>query len=316
MFQKPFIEFIITYLTISFVGLIIYTAIYYLAVFNICLDGIERETLKKNLAIKQLLTYLLIVVIGIAALVFVKTKGIVNNNFLTIKDELKTEIAGAGITQATIKLWGYRILSIVIVASVYVAIKNFKKQNTKKTIVSLLIVPAYLVAMFIVMEGFNLIFVKSNEFDTEKKYIKDNIEYTKNAYNIAIEQQDVEDSGTISIDEATKNKEVINNIPVITANIVATTENIQQTSTKYYSFREARLSLYNINGQESAVYVSPREVVSTGNRSYNNKTYQYTHGFGVVIASATNTDENGNVAYIQKEFNGTDEKIKVEEPRI
>ena len=54
MFQKPFIETILFYAIAIVVGLTIYTIIYYIAVFNICFDGIDRETLKKSKLLKQL----------------------------------------------------------------------------------------------------------------------------------------------------------------------------------------------------------------------------------------------------------------------
>ena len=38
-----------------------------------------------------------------------------NDKFLILKDEASTVIYGAGITDVTIKLWGYRIFALVIV---------------------------------------------------------------------------------------------------------------------------------------------------------------------------------------------------------
>ena len=46
MFQKPFIEFMIMYLLFIVIGIAIYSAIYYIATFNIYFEGISRETIK------------------------------------------------------------------------------------------------------------------------------------------------------------------------------------------------------------------------------------------------------------------------------
>ncbi|MDO5556183.1 MAG: UPF0182 family protein [Clostridia bacterium] len=54
---------------------------------------------------------------------------------------------------------------------------------------------------------------------------------------------------------------------------------------------------------------------STDTRTYNNKTYEYTHGYGAVITSASRVDDNGNLEYIQNNFSNNN-KIKIEEPRI
>ena len=63
MFQKPFIETLFTYAIFLIIGLTIYTIIYYIAVFNICFDGIDRETLKSSKLLKQLFTNIKILAI-------------------------------------------------------------------------------------------------------------------------------------------------------------------------------------------------------------------------------------------------------------
>ncbi len=87
-----------------------------------------------------------------------------------------------------------------------------------------------------------------------------------------------------------------------------------QTETGYFSYRNANLAKYEIKGKEQVVYLAPREIKNSG-RTYNNKTYEYTHGMGEIIASATESTVTGNVQYIQKEVSGKDEKIKIKQPR-
>ena len=87
-----------------------------------------------------------------------------------------------------------------------------------------------------------------------------------------------------------------------------------QTSSGYYSYNVAKPGIYSIDGKDELAYVSPREIISNDTRTYNNKTYEYTHGYGVVLTSADSADENGNLNYIQSEFEN--DKINIEEPRI
>ena len=49
---------------------------------------------------------------------------------LTVDDNI--EINGAGMTEATIKLWGYIIFAFVIVIFAYRALKAFKAGKTEK----------------------------------------------------------------------------------------------------------------------------------------------------------------------------------------
>ena len=46
------------------------------------------------------------------------------------------------------------------------------------------------------------------------------------------------------------------------------------------------------------------------------KTYEYTHGYGAIITSASSADTNGNLEHIQKSFQKTNEAVKITEPRI
>ena len=82
MFQKPFIETILMYAIAIIIGLTIYTVIYYIVVFNVCFDGVDRETLKKSKLLKQLFTNLKLLAILLAGLVLLKTFDIGFDKFL------------------------------------------------------------------------------------------------------------------------------------------------------------------------------------------------------------------------------------------
>ncbi len=312
MFIKPVIEIFILCLIILIVGLTIYMALYYIIVFNMHFDGIDRKTLKESKLMKKAIRNLKLVTVAIALLTLINTQNIVLQKFLSLEDEI--ELIGAGFTEATIKLWGYRIFSVLIVVAIFMAIKYFKSSDTKKVLISLATLPAYLVCLFIVMVTFDLIFVNSNELDKEKKYIAYNIENTKNAYGINIQEENLDYSGTITVDETEDNQEVLDNITIISKDAVLKTLEDSQTNTGYYTYRNATIGKYSIDGKDKLVYVSPREIVSGADRTYNNKTYEYTHGYGQVITLATNSTELGSIEYIQKGV--TNNKIKTTQPRI
>ena len=68
----------------------------------------------------------------------------------------------------------------------------------------------------------------------------------------------------------------------------------------YYTYKTASLLNYNINGKNRLVYVSPREI-SNNQRTYNSKTYEYTHGYGLIYTSATSVTEDGNIEFIKND---------------
>ena len=313
MFQKPVIEMFLFYFIVLFVGLSIYMALYYIIVFNRYFDGIDGKMLKESLFMKKLTRNIFLVIIGIALLTLVNTQNMLLGKILKVNEDL--EIVGAGLTETTVKLWGYVIFTFVIVIFAYRALKYFKAGKTSKVLKNLAVIPGYLVILFLVMVVFDVFFVNSNELDKEKEFIAENIENTRNAYNINIEEANLENSGTITEEEVENNSNVINNIPIISKDTLLKALEDNQTETGYFNYPNANLAKYNINGEEKLVYLAPREIANTG-RTYNNKTYEYTHGMGEIIASATESSQAGNVQYVQKEVSGKDEKINISEPRI
>ena len=317
VFIWPFLELITMYALVAIIAATVYMAIYYLIVFNVYFDGISRESVKKSNIEKQALSNLKKIIVLFAILILLLTQNIGVQKFIVLSDE-QTEnysIFGAGITETTIRLWGYVGLSIIMVLSVFKAIKEFTKGNTKKIIKALLWVPAYLVILAVGMLGFNLIYVNSNELDKERTYIAENIKNTKKAYGIDIEEDVIKDEGTITQSAITANSETISNIPIVNAENVIKDLEGSQTTKGYYKFTRAQIGNYTIDDKQQLVYVTPREIASA-KATYNNKTYEYTHGFGAIITSATSTTSSGNINHIQKSFEQTDEDVNVSEPRI
>lgn len=317
MFQKPFIETLLIYVILLIIGLTIYTVIYYIAVFNMCFDGIDRETLKKSKLLKQLLTNIKLLAILLAGFVLLNTLNIGFDKFLNLQEDTTYSIYGAGITDTTIKLWGYRILPILIVISVFMAIKAFNNGKTKKVIMWILVVPIYLVILLIVMVLFQVIFVNPNELDKEEQNIRYNIEYTKEAYGINSEVHTIEDGGeTITEENLKELSNTVNNIVIVDEENLLKDLNTVQTEKGYYTYDTAAIASYRVNRKQNLVYISPREI-SNANGTYNNQTYEYTHGYGIVITDATRTDKNGNFIKLQKNYESSDNDIvTVTEPRI
>ena len=314
MFQKPFIEFLVIYFIGIIVGLAIYTTIYYILVFNRYFNkGIDIEILKKNTFIKQLMIYVMLIAVTLVISTLLSSQNVVFDNFLTLPDG--TSLRGAGILDVTIKLWGYILFAAIILACSFMAVKNLRKGNFKRLIMVLIIIPSYLIVMFLVLVFGNLVYVKNDEFNKEKQYIQDNMQYTKAAYDINIPETIITSSGTITSSDINKNEDVINNINLVNSDTVLTTLKEYQTNLGYYSFTNTTPALYKIGSEPKLVYITPREIANN-TKMFNNSTYEYTHGFGAIITDAAKTDDTGMIEYIQKDFDGSDQKINITEPRI
>ena len=317
LFQKPFIEFIIIYIIGILVFLTVYLAVYYITVFNIYLNGIDKELLKHSKFIKQLKLNAVLILIAIAALIILNTFDVLNNQFIALKDTLSTKLVGAGLSDVIIKVWGYRILAILVIVSGIMFVKNIDKGGFKKNLYTILIVPGYLVTLFVVMILFSSIYVNNNKLDKEKKYISNNIKYTKNAYNLNISEEELEVTNTISNSDLNENSDILNNITLIDADTTLKTLNTLQTSSGYYTFKNTKLQKYKVNDFDTSVYISPREISTASDaNTYNNKTFEYTHGYGSIISYASRFNDSGNIEYVQKNIDTTNNEILVSEPRI
>lgn len=313
LFQKPFLEYIIWFGIVTIVALTIYAGIYYVIALNTQFDGVKSETLKNSKIVKQLLNNARTLSVLIAILTFLKTQDLSSSKFLTIGDKTSYQLYGAGLADLSIKLWGYRILSIIIVVSVFMAVSAYNKGKTKKVIGSILTVPIYLCLLVFTLLGYNGMFIKSNEFDKQRNYINYNIQSTRNSYNIQIDELLAQNVGSLEEEDISSNIDLLNNVSIVNKDIVLQNLNGSLTNKGYYTFGSSSIGQYNVDGKNTLVYISPREIVNKGN-SYVNSTYEYTHGYGVIATSASSTNQAGNLINYQKEINSNE--MNITEPRI
>ncbi len=313
MFIEPLIKMVATYFIFIFIAIIVYSFLYYIIVFNKYFDGIDKETLKQNRIMKTIYRCLRLIAIVLGIYILTCSMDVVFDNFLTTDNNIK--LAGAGFIDSTIKYWGYNILAVVLCFAIFKAIHSYKKGKQHGILKDLAIVPAYLVILFVVMLVFDLIFVRPNQFDKEKIYIEKNISSTKKAYAIDCDLESIDYSGTITSEETEKNENIINNTVIVDKQTVLDNLEETQTGTGYYTYKTAKLSNYTINGEKKLLYVSPREILSN-RRTYNSKTYEYTHGYGLIFTSATDFTENGELNYIQNNLSGNNTQIKINKPQI
>ena len=241
LFQKPFIEFVIFYIIGIILFITVYMSVYYIVVFNLYLDGIDKELLKKSKFIKQLKLNAILLFVAVASLIFLNTFNVLTSQFISLKDTLSTKLIGAGLSDITIKVWGYRIQAVLVIISGIILVKNIDTGKIKKILYPILIVPGYLVTLFIVMILFSTIYVNNNKLDKEKQYISYNINYTKNAYNLNIEEKEIETAEAISNKDLKENKEVIDNITLVDSNTTIKTLNTLQTSSGYNKYKNTKL---------------------------------------------------------------------------
>lgn len=317
--QKPFIKFMIIYLLVVVVATLAYSAVYTIIALNKSFDGVSRESFKKVDLLKKIGPRVrMLVILAALFVMFFMVINIGNEKFMGIElsDGTSYSLYGAGNADVTVKLWGYGILAMLTMFSISRAYKHLRMKSIKKVVGDIMIVPVYLILLAVVLALYQLIYVASNTLATNEKYIEQNINSTRTAYGITSEEKNIEYSGTITSKEINENSNLLSNIDIVTSRNVVKDLQSSKTSKGYYTYRNSQIEQYNINGVETLVYVTPREIVNA-NTTYSNKTYQYTHGYGTIITLAGSTNEYGNLKHIQNSFgNLSNSAIKTNEPRI
>ena len=151
-----------------------------------------------------------------------------------------TSLYGAGFIDVTIKKWGYIIFSVFIVINAIRALIKTRKQEYRKACYAVLQIPIYLVVLFLVVILVDVTYVKRNELDNQKNYIAENIKYTKQAYDINIEEIDLQNTGTITANDIQQNENVVDNINIYNKTRVLSHLEEHQTSLGFYTFNSTR----------------------------------------------------------------------------
>ena len=134
--------------------------------------------------------------------------------------------------------------------------------------------------------------IMPNEIEKERPFIANNIKATTDAYKLA--QVDVRDFRyeRFPLDYGVNRAQnVLRNIPLWDAETLdAVFKELQELRT-YYTFPRVGVDRYTVNGNYQQVFLSAREI-DYGNlpadaQNWINKHLTYTHGFGVVMAPAS-----------------------------
>ncbi|MDY6780160.1 MAG: UPF0182 family protein, partial [Halobacteria archaeon] len=164
--------------------------------------------------------------------------------------------------------------------------------------------------------------VEPDEYNKEKRFIENEIEFTRSAYALGvINETEFSVSRNLTRREIRSNPGTMNNIRLWDYRPLKTTYNQQQSLRTYYTFNDVDTDRYTIDGNETQVMLSAREVdvdqLSSGARSWVNTHLVYTHGFGVAMSPVSEVTSEGLPKYYIKDIPPKSSvDIEIEQPRI
>ena len=166
--------------------------------------------------------------------------------------------------------------------------------------------------------------VEPNELAKELPYIKHNIEFTRQAYDLAkINTQDYQldppDSSDANIFQ--ENQATIDNIRLWDYRPLLTTYRQLQEIRFYYKFEDVDVDRYTLNGDYRQVMLSPREFdysqVPSSAKTWVNQRLKYTHGYGLVMNPVNEVTEDGlPVLFIKNIPPVSQIELEISEPAI
>lgn len=265
--------------------------------------------------VKQLINVIIAGTVVVIMYNFLSHQDILIGDMLQKESVKGAYLTGAGFLDVNIKLWIYRIISIVIIIAVYNFIRGIKKEESKKILFSIILIPAALIIVFIVNIAIDSIFLRGNDIDREKEYILQNIRATEEAYNINVENKEIAKGTDITSEKIKRDSELIEKLPMVTPDVVKETlENNTDNKEKKSLYKYGNPNL--VKNENAYDYLTTREM-DDKDKTLTNKIYKYTHGNFGILTSSSKVNKNGYLLNVSEKFEGQElNGTKIKEPRL
>ncbi|WP_041710670.1 UPF0182 family protein [Clostridium pasteurianum] len=229
---------------------------------------------------------------------------------------------GASYTDINVSLLFFRLIALVCLISSVITFVSLLKTKVKPIIISISLIIVLVISENAISFILQNVIVKSNERVLENKYIKYSMDFTKKAFNldkIQVKPYDINDN--LSQEDINNNMDTINNIKLNSFRQSLEFYNQVQVYRYYYNFNDIDVDRYNINGKQTEVFVSPREIDQNalmGNAgTWQNKHLSYTHGYGLVMSKVNSITSEGQPEFLMKDIpTNNNSGIFLNNPRI
>ncbi len=218
-------------------------------------------------------------------------------------------VFGAGFTDVNAQLPIFNVLAIVtLIITLLVFINMFVRLAWRVIVYALGVWMAVaIVAGNLVPTLFQRFVVAPNEYSREASYIQHNIDFTRQAYDLAdldsVAYNAREDLGT---DTLFTQVDTITNIRLWDYRPMRETYNQIQALRQYYEFRDIDIDRYEVDGNLKQVLLSARELVpeqlSEAARTWVNQRLVYTHGYGVAMSPVSEITFDGLPTFLLKDL--------------
>ncbi len=198
-----------------------------------------------------------------------------------------------------IKVFAYNAMIAVCIVGIVLSLIGYMRRSFKQPVIALGLLIAGSVLLSHMLPGLVQRFsVTPNELEREGPYLVNHIQTTRNAYGLNdIEEKAYPVDYNLSMSDIRNNRLTIENVPLWDYRPLLDTYTQIQAIRPYYDFNDIDIARYIMNNEYRQMMLAVRELdqrrLSGDSQTWVNKTFIYTHGYGVVASPVNVFTEEG-----------------------
>lgn len=224
----------------------------------------------------------------------------------------QSAVFGPGWTDVHVRLPMLTLVSVITIASGIImfmpsargwVLKRVSRQKHYFGLMPLIVLPAivfliWIILLYIAPVSFQSLKVEPNEISLEKPYLKNNIEFTRQGFNLnQVELKEFPVSETFKREDIEKHPQIFSNIRLWDYRALDAVFKQFQEIRLYYKFNDVDIDRYHIDDTYSQVMVSAREMdprsLPLNSQTFVNTHFIYTHGYGIVLTPVNKFTPDG-----------------------
>jgi len=181
----------------------------------------------------------------------------------------------------------------------------------------------WLLFIVIIPGAFQGLVVEHNAISKEKPYIKNNIDLTRQAFDLGdIEEKQYPMTQQFTRQTVEENQSVFSNIRLWDWSALLQVYNQFQEIRLYYEFEDVDIDRYTFNNEYQQVMVSAREMelnnLPENSQTFVNRRFKYTHGYGITLTKVNEFTQNGLPNMLVKDIPPVSKypELEVKQPQI
>lgn len=212
-------------------------------------------------------------------------------------------VYGAGYTADHVTRIAYWIMAVAAVALCALLVSNTFRPRLRAIVIgSGIYLGVYLIAVLALPALFQRFVVQPNELALETPYLKNNIAFTRKAYQLdKIQETSYPALADLTADVIARNQDTIQNVRLWDYRPLLQMYQQAQEIRLYYQFNQVDVDRYHLPDGYHQVMLSARELsteLPEQARTWVNEKLQFTHGYGVAMSFVSKTMGGGFPQYV------------------